>query len=882
MIPLKAYLPSTPSKLSGLLQCYSTRPHIHRRYVRNGRRTFPALSSTSYYGSSMSTVVNRISTNWKNESNDISRKIGKVSPANHAYGELLVADETNPGPGPQSRIKISTIDSKEKARVVLHNMMNAGRDTVFACDTEVADIDLKTQGPVGNGKVICISVYAGEDFDFGFGKGHALWAEGVLAEFKEWFENPNYKKVWHNYGFDRHCAGFAGDTMHMARLLDTSRDKAAHSTGAGYSLESLSISFIDSDHHGSKESNNVHESQYKKTSMKDLFGVAKKKKDGEDSKIKEIPDVIELQRNPDTRKMWIEYSAKDAMATWHVHSNLRRCFAMSIGSGESIHVAIPYTHMSMSTAITSSCAPRLEKKAWVVDGKRMGHLFDFYEQYMAPFGELLTEMEKNGIKVDKDGLLKKAEESARAEKIRMEEYFFNWLGKQNLTDDPADLARLNFGSTQQLQQLFFGHFENHERVSGERVLKLERSPEEVELEKQQMEKENPYTFLSSEQLKEKLRGKNLKLAGKKIEDEEESQGGQKERKGSIYAAALAAGLDGGQGAAPSAEPDNEVSYQPLTVLPTEAAFFGGGRAGEEACRAIGALAMVGQIDTTITNFLIPLQALADKDSRVHCSLNLNTETGRLSARRPNLQNQPALEKDQYKIRDAFVAEQGKTFIVADYGQLDMISAFRAGGCFHSRTAVGMYPHIKQAVESGQVLLDTYASERRKAKTLNFSIAYGKTVHGLAQDWGITKQEAEEVLNAWYRDRPEVLEWQKKTQKMAQIEGHRHLPNAKAEGPERSQAMRAAINTPIQGSAADVVMLGMLRLWRSEVLKRLGWKLLLQIHDEVILEGPKESRDEAMAEVRDCMENPFVGSCMNELLVHLDVDAKSADSWYKAK
>ena len=60
---------------------------------------------------------------------------------------------------------------------------------------------------------------------------------------------------------------------------------------------------------------------------------------------------------------------------------------------------------------------RLEKKAWVVDGKRMGHLFDFYEQYMAPFGELLTEMEKNGIKVDKDGLLKKAEESARAEKI---------------------------------------------------------------------------------------------------------------------------------------------------------------------------------------------------------------------------------------------------------------------------------------------------------------------------------------------------------------------------------------------------------------------------------------------------------------------------------
>merc|ERR1711871_1548229 len=146
-------------------------------------------------------------------------------------------------------------------------------------------------------------------------------------------------------------------------------------------------------------------------------------------------------------------------------------------------------------------------------------------------------------------------------------------------------------------------------------------------------------------------------------------------------------------------------------------YFGGGDKGKEACQAIGALAQIGQIDATITNFLVPLQTLADVDRRIHCSLNLNTETGRLSSRRPNLQNQPALEKDVYRIRNAFEAPEGKSLIVADYGQLElrvlahitecasMIAAFEAGGDFHSRTAMGMYPDIAKAVADGTVLLE---------------------------------------------------------------------------------------------------------------------------------------------------------------------------------
>ena len=108
------------------------------------------------------------------------------------------------------------------------------------------------------------------------------------------------------------------------------------------------------------------------------------------------------------------------------------------------------------------------------------------------------------------------------------------------------------------------------------------------------------------------------------------------------------------------------------------------------------------IETLISTFIIPLQNYADSKGRIHCSLNFNTDTGRISARKPNLQNQPSLDKDKYKIRSAFIPEKGNKFIVADYGQLElrilanitkctsMIEAFKLGGDFHSRTALVIF------------------------------------------------------------------------------------------------------------------------------------------------------------------------------------------------
>lgn len=320
----------------------------------------------------------------------------------------------------------------------------------------------------------------------------------------------------------------------------------------------------------------------------------------------------------------------------------------------------------------------------------------------------------------------------------------------------------------------------------------------------------------------------------------------------------------------------------------------------------------------IGNFLTSLQSRADHDSRVHCSINLNTETGRLSSRGPNLQNQPALEKDKYKIRKAFESSPGNCLVVADYGQLElrllasmtncksMIDAFAAGGDFHSRTAMDMFEHVKQKVDDGEVLLewdyangdppkpllkDEFGSERRKAKTLNFSIAYGKTAFGLSTDWGVSKKEAEEMLEKWYKARPEVKKWQAATKAYARKYGitrtlmgrYRQLPEAKSKIPRFvGHAERASINTPIQGGAADVAMMAMNKINSNQKLHRLGWILLLQIHDEVILEGPEETAEEAFEEVVQCMEAPWVLG-LDPTAVPLLVDGSYAHkTWYDAK
>uniref|UniRef100_A0A7C9E1H6 DNA-directed DNA polymerase n=1 Tax=Opuntia streptacantha TaxID=393608 RepID=A0A7C9E1H6_OPUST len=188
-----------------------------------------------------------------------------------------------------------------------------------------------------------------------------------------------------------------------------------------------------------------------------------------------------------------------------------------------------------------------------------------------------------------------------------------------------------------------------------------------------------------------------------------------------------------------------------------------------------------------------------------------------------------------------------------------------------------------------VMEDAFGSERRKAKMLNFSIAYGKTPIGLAKDWKVSLREAKQTVDLWYKERQEVLKWQEARKKEAAQLGRvytllgraRRFPSIRhATSLQKGHIERAAINTPVQGSAADVAMCAMLEIDRNRRLKELGWKLLLQVHDEVILEGPSESIEEAKALVVNCMSKPFKGK--NILQVELVVDAKCAQNWYAAK
>jgi DNA polymerase-1 len=284
-----------------------------------------------------------------------------------------------------------------------------------------------------------------------------------------------------------------------------------------------------------------------------------------------------------------------------------------------------------------------------------------------------------------------------------------------------------------------------------------------------------------------------------------------------------------------------------------------------------------------------LPALINPDThRVHTSFNqTGSATGRFSSSNPNLQNIPIRTELGREIRRAFVAEEGCLLLAADYSQVElrvlahisgdpaMLAAFSRGEDIHASTAAAIY---------GVPLREVTPAQRRVAKMTNFAISYGVTGYGLAERTGLTQEEAEAFIKSYFRTYPQIKEYIEDTRRLAREQGYvktllgrrRYFPQlgtrARVHYNVREAAYRMAINAPIQGTAADILKVALRRLWHELQLRGLRSRLILQVHDELVLEVPENELEEVGPLVIETMEGAYA------LDAPLKVDAKVGRNW----
>jgi len=280
-----------------------------------------------------------------------------------------------------------------------------------------------------------------------------------------------------------------------------------------------------------------------------------------------------------------------------------------------------------------------------------------------------------------------------------------------------------------------------------------------------------------------------------------------------------------------------------------------------------------------------LQEQIGSDGRVHTSYSLAaTSTGRFASSDPNLQNIPIRTEEGRKIRRAFVAEPGHKLISADYSQIELrILAHIADiGALKQAFLDGVDIHALTASQVFNVPIEGMDPiVRRSAKAINFGIIYGMSAFGLAAQLGIPQREAANYIDAYFKRYPGIRDYMDRTKKQAHDIGYVstafgrriHLPNINSKNPaERSFLERAAINAPIQGTAADVIKRAMARLPDALRAEKLSARMLLQVHDELVFEAPEAEVDATIAIAKRVMEGAA------SLSVPLDVEAGVGDNW----
>ncbi len=284
------------------------------------------------------------------------------------------------------------------------------------------------------------------------------------------------------------------------------------------------------------------------------------------------------------------------------------------------------------------------------------------------------------------------------------------------------------------------------------------------------------------------------------------------------------------------------------------------------------------------------QMVNPRTGRIHSSFNqTGAITGRISSSDPNLQNIPIRRDFGRRVRDAFISAPGHKLVGADYSQVELrvmahISgdealrqAFREGQDIHATTAATVF---------NIPLAEVTPAMRSFAKAVNFGLLYGMGAFRLARDSELTLPEAEDFIKTYFERFPKVRDYLETTKQQAiergyveTLLGRRRYFSIFQSGDTSQQAMiarraaeREAVNMPIQGTAADIIKIAMVRLHDALTERELRSRMILQVHDELLLEAPDSETDEVIGLVRDVMENAY------PMDVPLKVDARAGQSW----
>ena len=295
------------------------------------------------------------------------------------------------------------------------------------------------------------------------------------------------------------------------------------------------------------------------------------------------------------------------------------------------------------------------------------------------------------------------------------------------------------------------------------------------------------------------------------------------------------------------------------------------------------------LNKLISTYLVGILDYIMEDDRVRTSYKqMITATGRLSSVDPNLQNIPVRTQEGKNIRKVFVADKNKVFIDADYSQIElrvlahlskdlvMIDSFKNNLDIHYKTASEVF---------GVPIEEVTDNQRRSAKAVNFGIVYGISDYGLSKDLNITRNEARQYIDGYLNTYPNIKNYMEEIVKTAKKDGYvttilgrkRYIPEINSKNFNiRSFGERIALNTPIQGSAADIIKLAMIKVYERLKEEKVNAKLILQIHDELIIECDEKEKDIVKNILKESMENVY------KLDLPLKVDVCEGRNWYESK